>query len=119
MNINTNDLKSNPNLLGETLRFLTFTYKPGQVGGYSHFERREDFKKLDKSEIAQFLWDNQDEIECGYLIPQDTFCVTNGEWEAYWDLSQGDGILIFKLYNWYLMNDDCKKDHGWKFITHE
>jgi hypothetical protein len=34
----------------------------------------------------------------------------------FWD---GDGTLLFKVEDIYLVNNDCKKDYVWEFVKQE
>lgn len=105
----------NADVLGEFLRSLTFVSKgPLDLGCYSSFELQEGFVKIedpkDLENISHELMAPASEISA-YLHPQMSLVVA---W--YWD---GDGSLLFEVQEGstsiVVINQDCKKKHGWSF----
>lgn len=96
-----------PDAVGEYLRASFFS---GEYGCYSSFDWREDVEPLPQLAVddyedgePDFFWTRarKNNIECRY----------------YWD---GDGVLAFGLPDGqWLVNYDCKKDHGWTVVANE
>jgi len=100
------DSTRNPDAVGEYLRsefFAEDPYNELSVGCYSVFDWREDVEPLDPEPVdndfpndEQWTRGQKNGIICAW----------------FWD---GDGVLTFELPDGtYLVNDDCKKSHGWQ-----
>jgi hypothetical protein len=128
------DPEVNPDAVGEYLRSAFFnemvTQKIGdheykETGCYSTFEWQEDVENLDPIQILDevdgdsapqplFTWTRGKKL-VGPVSPETNLCVEI-ECRWYWD---GDGTLVFILPDGqYLVNTDCKKDHGW-YLTED
>lgn len=129
------DPEDNPDAVGEFLRRAFFDEKIKQtrcgpyreVGCYQTFDWQRDVEPL--PEIPRSIVHNHSEDQAAddlcwacsaegetWKRGRKSFPQGNIECRYYWD---GDGTLVFILPSLpsgkpcYLINDDCKKDHGW------
>ena len=112
---------SDPNVLGETLRDLTFV---GGYGCYESFDVRADAVELPHEEAEQFFWPGNGEDDnwwgdvatdqhFGYRYEHQGLTI---ECFWYWD---GDGDLAFRVSKdgrvlRAIENTDCKKGYRWE-----
>lgn len=107
-----------PNEFGEALREYCFV--PDKYGNdfgcYSTFEARPEFKPCSETEKETLL---SILIEWSWFEPHDSerpTCLTDGNIYMVW-FWDGDGILLFKEGDRVVINDDCKKMYGWKWVV--
>lgn len=121
---------------GEILRDYCFT-PSDQVGCYSTFDLRPEFKKLEGAVAHEFIenflkspsfwgeWYNtpdicaedkkmQEEIYKGFM--QNIY--SNGAIIVAWHWD-GDGCLLIGDLKRIAYNSDCKKSYGWEWANHE
>ena len=111
---------TNPNILGELCRELTFlTMNQGELGCYSTFVMRPGFSKIEDRDdlihLSQILSvHNIEEVSAFYHASLKMVVA----WA--WD---GDGTLFFEIEEddslIGVINIDCKKNHGWEFCETE
>lgn len=108
-------LNSDPNVLGEFLRYSTFT-KDGGIGGYSNlrFEKgwvaESVYSNSYKSFIKTFKLEEVENTKIYYNGILNLFCC---------NYSDGDSVLIFWFPegSFYIVNYDCKKVTNWKWLS--
>lgn len=113
LKIDTNDIHD-PDILGELLRQLSFTNEG--YGCYENFNLRKEFTPQDNEVAAKLIDDGYGETDEDILEYAKSF--TNGIWNVawYWD---GDGTLVFWNEDFAVINEDCKKEYGWKLLTNQ
>lgn len=122
--------ETDPNLIGEALRYWSFIGRAGETGCYSTFKLPEFLKEVNEGEYYKkaglALYNKEEKYQC-FVYEQKEGNDEYFHWEAIvlvvawqWD---GDGCLYFRLKSKEndieVVNTDCKKDYEWKFVNEE
>ena len=117
---------NNPNVFGEHIRSLAFEQKDEyDLGCYSTFELGIGFNDIDPtSDFGKKVLDVLLNSYCGNVVPTQKdidFVLKSGRMATdgalvvawYW---ADNGTLLVGCRGRYVINDDCKQDHKWRWV---
>ena len=125
-------VRNNPDIFGEALRQGCFDGSKGECPAAGPYNLVEGFEPVDpRSDLGQKLLEtlaDEERMEDNDPFDVEEFLADYPGTQAYsnglihiawyWD---GDGTLLFVVpsENIAVINSDCKKDYGWRFVDWE